>query len=80
MALNVYDLAGNVWEWCNDWHTCNLGTVAESDPPGPGSGLYRVLRGGSWNYYEGSLRSAYRYYSSPYYTNNYYGVRVARSQ
>ncbi len=47
-ALGLSDVAGNVWEWCNDWHVCDLGTTPATNPPGPGAGTTRVLRGGAW--------------------------------
>jgi formylglycine-generating enzyme required for sulfatase activity len=78
-ALGLYDMAGNLWEWCNDWHECNLGTSPVTDPVGPGSGTYRMLRGGAWPHYYDLLRCAYRHNNSPSYTLNYYGFRVART-
>ena len=47
-ALGLSDMAGNVFEWCNDWWVCDLGASPVIDPVGPGSGSNRVLRGGSW--------------------------------
>jgi len=59
-ALGLSDMAGNVWEWCNDWHVCSLGTTPATDPVGPSSGTCRVVRGGSWLDSGLELRCAFR--------------------
>ena len=64
-AWGLYDMHGNVWEWCLDWYSSSYGTTAVSDPSGPNTGSYRVIRGGIWNYYARSCRSAYRSYLNP---------------
>jgi len=79
-SLGLCDMAGNVWEVCNDWWTCDLGTSSQSDPAGPSEGSARVLRGGSWNSDSDLLRCAYRAYSNPSSWSNAYGLRCARSQ
>ena len=57
----LYDMHGNVWEWCWDWFGAYPG-VAQTDPTGATSGSARVLRGGCWNSSSASVRSASRYY------------------
>ena len=75
-AWGLYDMHGNVWEWCNDWHG-GYPSGSVTDPTGPASGVYRVLRGGNCYIPAKYCRSAYRYISNP--TNRVYGVgfRVA---
>lgn len=78
--LDLHDLAGNVWEWCNDWHTCNLGTGLVTNPTGPPSGSYRVMRGGGWGWADMTLRCSYRLGREPFLALSYVGFRIARSR
>jgi len=64
-AWGLYDMAGNVWEWCHDWFQSSLGSSAVTDPWGSPSGSYWVVRGSSWSRFAYFLRAARRASSTP---------------
>jgi formylglycine-generating enzyme required for sulfatase activity len=76
-AWGLYDMHGNVWEWCWDW-LGSYASGAQTDPDGASSGANRVVRGGSWYYDAQRLRSAYRSNTGPGYRLNDLGFRLAR--
>ena len=74
--LGIYDMSGNVWEWCADWYG-DYSSGAQTNPKGPYDGSCRVCRGGSWFISAGLCRSSYRSYNYPTYPLNALGLRLA---
>ena len=73
--LGIYDMSGNVWEWCADWYS-DYPIYEIRNPKGAESGSYRVLRGGSWHSIASYCRVARRDFDTPDYRTDYSGFRV----
>ncbi len=78
-SLGIYDMSGNVWEWCWDWLD-SYNSASVQNPTGPESGVSKILRGGAWDANDDDgRRIASRGWWVPYYYNNNGGVRIVRA-
>ena len=79
--LGLYDMSGNVWEWCSDWYSRDYYLVSpQKSPQGPGEGTSKVMRGGSWFHDSSGLRVTDRDRSNPAFRQGFVGFRICCSE
>lgn len=74
--LGIYDMSGNVGEWCSDWYEDGYSELHQYNPEGPDEGYERVFRGGSWSFDAWNCRSSHRNFETPDAGFNYLGLRL----
>jgi formylglycine-generating enzyme required for sulfatase activity len=77
--LGIFQMSGNVWEWCLDWYEFNYDSTRTINPTGPWLGKYKVIRGGSFNSISSAVRTTERSFIAPHRYNSDIGFRVAKS-